>query len=162
MLRGPSGVGKTDGAKAIAAGLGLPYVFITCSTNTEIMDFIGQILPDVDIKKSPQAGNPYPTFEDITMDPATAYQKMTGEYIEDITEDDVYKKLIEIIETRSGSGDKHGFQYVDTPLIDAIRYGYLCEIQERATRFRLKRPDSRKQKDRAVLFFPQRPRSPIA
>ena len=38
LLRGPAGTGKTEGAKAIAAGLGLPYVKYTCSANTEIYD----------------------------------------------------------------------------------------------------------------------------
>ncbi len=48
LLRGPSGTGKTRSAKAIAAGLGLPYMAYTCSAGTEIFDFIGQIFPDTD------------------------------------------------------------------------------------------------------------------
>ena len=43
---GPAGTGKTEAAKAIAAGLGLPYLFYTCSANTEIFDLLGQMLPD--------------------------------------------------------------------------------------------------------------------
>lgn len=46
LLRGPAGTGKTEGAKAIAAGLHLPYVKYTCSANTEVYDFIGQVFPD--------------------------------------------------------------------------------------------------------------------
>lgn len=46
LLRGPAGTGKTMGAKAIAAGLGLPYLKYTCSADTEVYDFIGQIFPD--------------------------------------------------------------------------------------------------------------------
>ena len=42
MLRGPAGTGKTEGAKAIAAGLHLPYRCITCSANTEIFDGKGR------------------------------------------------------------------------------------------------------------------------
>ena len=38
LLRGPAGTGKTEGAKAIAAGLGLPYMKYTCSANTEVFD----------------------------------------------------------------------------------------------------------------------------
>lgn len=48
LLRGPAGTGKTEGAKAIAAGLGLPYVKYTCSANTEVFDFIGQVFPETD------------------------------------------------------------------------------------------------------------------
>ena len=48
LLRGPAGTGKTEGAKAIAAGLHLPYVKYTCSANTEVYDFIGQVFPETD------------------------------------------------------------------------------------------------------------------
>lgn len=73
MLRGPAGTGKTEGAKAIAAGLHLPYRCITCSANTEIFDLLGQILPDVDEKQLSLVGE-LPSFQDITLDPATAYE----------------------------------------------------------------------------------------
>ncbi|MEG0379462.1 MAG: ATPase, partial [Eubacterium sp.] len=33
MLRGPAGTGKTEGVRAVAAGLGLPYVFLTCAAD---------------------------------------------------------------------------------------------------------------------------------
>lgn len=137
MLRGPAGTGKTEGAKAIAAGLGLPYVHITCSANTEIMDLLGQILPDMDSFAPPvMAEGDLPTFEDIQMDPPTAYCKLTGAYDGAVTETEVYEKLIEVIEARAKADKpepeekKQGFRYVDTPLVNAIRYGYLVEIQE--------------------------------
>lgn len=81
MLRGISGAGKTEMAMAIAVGLGLPYVHITCSANTEISDLLGQMLPVCDNSDS---------------------------------------------ETNS----QQKFQYVDTPLVRALKYGYVCEIQE--------------------------------
>ena len=85
MLRGPAGTGKTEGAKAIAAGLHLPYRCITCSANTEIFDLLGQILPDVDEKQLSLVGE-LPSFQDITLDPATAYEKLTGTYDEKVSE----------------------------------------------------------------------------
>lgn len=134
LLRGPAGTGKTEGAKAIAAGLHLPYRCITCSANTEIFDLLGQILPDVDGKLSALQSE-YPTFQDIMMDPATAYQKMTGTYDEAVTEDAVYQKLIDTIfdemhEHYKNQSSHQKFKYVDTPLVEAIRYGYLIELQE--------------------------------
>lgn len=45
MLRGDPSVGKTAGARAIAAGLGLPYTFITCNAGTEMYNFIGDMMP---------------------------------------------------------------------------------------------------------------------
>lgn len=134
LLRGPAGTGKTEGAKAIAAGLHLPYRCITCSANTETFDLLGQILPDVDGKLSALQSE-YPTFQDIMMDPATAYQKMTGTYDESVTEDAVYQKLIDTIfdemhEHYKNQSSHQKFKYVDTPLVEAIRYGYLIELQE--------------------------------
>lgn len=52
LLRGPAGTGKTMGARAIAAGLGLPYMKYTCSAQTEIYDFIGQIFPDSEVSST--------------------------------------------------------------------------------------------------------------
>ena len=125
LLRGNAGTGKTEGAKAIAAGLGLPYLHLTCSANTEIFDILGQMMPVTDSKKHKAS---YPTFEDIRMDAATAYHKLTGEYREEITEDEVYDKLLEVIASdihNSEKDEKQHFAYVESPLIQAMRKGFL-------------------------------------
>lgn len=44
-LRGGAGSGKSEGTRAIAAGLNKPHVFYTCSADTEVFDFIGQVMP---------------------------------------------------------------------------------------------------------------------
>ena len=141
MMRGPAGTGKTEGAKAIASGLGLPYVHITCSANTEIFDLLGQMLPDVDgMGVQNTKDTELPTFDDIRFDPPTAYEKLTGEYDEKVTEDAVYDKLLEVIRVKameessdSEKKDTHQrFRYVDTPFVQAMRYGYLVELQEPA------------------------------
>lgn len=134
LLRGPAGTGKTEGAKAIAAGLHLPYRCLTCSANTEIFDLLGQILPDVDGRRTALERR-YPTFQDIMLDPASAYEVLTGTYNEEITEDEVYKKLIDTVfdEMHDYYAQKSGhqnFHYVDTPLVEAIRHGYVLELQE--------------------------------
>lgn len=100
LLRGPAGTGKTMGAKAIAAGLGLPYMKYTCSANTEIFDFTDMIFPETDavstgsseldrereILKS-MGGISYanvakllrlPDLDDMDYDPAGVYQALTG------------------------------------------------------------------------------------
>ena len=133
MMRGPAGTGKTEGAKAIAAGLGLPYMYYTCSANTEIYDFLGQMLPDTTEKAFHQ--KEYPSLTDVQMDPPSAYKKLTGIYDETITDAEVYDKLLETMRqdaealvADNATGQK--FRYVETPLIQAIRNGYLIEIQE--------------------------------
>ena len=134
LLRGPAGTGKTEGAKAIAAGLHLPYRCLTCSANTEVFDLLGQILPDVDGKRT-ALERQYPSFQDIMLDPAGAYEKLTGTYDETVSEDDVYKQLIDTIfeemhEYYSSRTSQQHFRYVDTPLVEAIRNGYVLELQE--------------------------------
>lgn len=100
LLRGPAGTGKTMGAKAIAAGLGLPYMKYTCSANTEIFDFTGMIFPETDAVStgSPEldrereilksmGGISYanvaklmrlPDLDDMDYDPVGVYQALTG------------------------------------------------------------------------------------
>jgi len=134
LFRGEAGTGKTMGAQAIAAGLNLPYTMMTCSANTEISDLIGQFIPD---GGGVNTGNPeleeLPKISDIIMHPPSVYQALTGEYDDDKTEDDVLQKLVEIAVGRLAmKEEKHGqrIRYVDTPLIEAIRYGYVLELQE--------------------------------
>lgn len=134
MMRGPAGTGKTEGARAIAAAMHLPYRFITCSANTEVFDLIGQILPATK-DTSQTEEKEYPSLTDIQMDPASAYYMLTGQYEESIDEFTVYKTLLEsvkrdAINSSEGSAPAREFEYVDTPLVDAIRNGYLLEIQE--------------------------------
>lgn len=133
MMRGPAGTGKTEGAKAIAAGIGLPYLYYTCSANTEIYDFLGQMLPETEDNSFSQ--KEYPSLMDIQMDPPSAYKKLTGIYDENVIDTEVYNKLLEVMEqdakalaNENSSGQR--FRYVETPLITAIRNGYLIEIQE--------------------------------
>lgn len=100
LLRGPAGTGKTMGAKAIAAGLGLPYMKYTCSANTEIFDFVGMIFPDSENATTGSAqldaerealmkmgGINYanvsklmnlPDLDDMDYDPAGVYLSLTG------------------------------------------------------------------------------------
>lgn len=129
MLRGEAGTGKTESAKAIAAGLGLPYLFYTCSSNTEIYDLVGQMLPT---NKKENGIREYPSLEDIQMDCSSAYYKLTGIYQEKITEQDVFSELIQTIEknVRAESTKEPQFEYIESPLIRAIKNGYVIEIQE--------------------------------
>ena len=100
LLRGPAGTGKTMGAKAIAAGLGLPYMKYTCSADTEVYDFIGQVFPETEYSSAgdadlaleretlkAQGGINYknvaelmklPDLDDMEYDPEGVYRAMTG------------------------------------------------------------------------------------
>lgn len=100
LLRGPAGTGKTAGAMAVAAGFGLPYVKYTCSANTEVFDFIGQVFPetaiqstgDADLDKERETLNQMggitfenmaklmglPGLDDMDYDPEGVYHALTG------------------------------------------------------------------------------------
>lgn len=100
LLRGPAGTGKTMGAKAIAAGLGLPYMKYTCSADTEVYDFIGQVFPETEHSSTGDAeldtqreqlkamgGINYrnvaelmklPDLDDMEYDPEGVYRALTG------------------------------------------------------------------------------------
>ena len=119
LLRGEAGTGKTMGAKAIAAGLGLPYMKYTCSAGTEIFDFIGQIFPDSENVSTGDAeldkereelkamgGINYenvaklmnlPDLEDIEFDPSGVYLKLTGKEKQDATTQDCMELVLNLV-----------------------------------------------------------------
>ena len=152
LLRGPAGTGKTEGAKAIAAGLHLPYMKYTCSSNSELFDFIGQFIPDDKKKKEEKvmSGSSFedklsslglPSMEDVEFDPAYAYQMATGIEKEDAKIRDVVKVIMEKmllssandVMPKSEQEASPSFRYQDTDFIRALKNGYLVEIQEPST-----------------------------
>lgn len=119
LLRGPAGTGKTMGAKAIAAGLGLPYMKYTCSAQTEIYDFIGQIFPDSETESTGDAvldaelkelkamgGINYqniakimklPELDDMDYDPEGVYKTLTGTVKTDATSQDCMAVVLGLV-----------------------------------------------------------------
>ena len=106
LLRGEAGTGKTETAKDIALGLGLPYVFVTCSSDTEIYDLLGQMMPNKP-NETPMSIDEYqnaygdldlnalPTATDISNDPEMAYKAITGKKKRDATEADCLAAIIQ-------------------------------------------------------------------
>lgn len=119
LLRGPAGTGKTMGAKAIAAGLGLPYVKYTCSAQTEIYDFIGQIFPnpeaestgdaalDAELKELKAMGGinyqniaklmKLPGLDDMDYDPEGVFKALTGTDKADATSQDCMEIVLNMV-----------------------------------------------------------------
>ncbi len=160
MLRGPAGTGKTMGAKAIAAGLGLPYMKYTCSAGSEIYDFIGQVLPVFDETSTGDAkldeerkelksmgGINYanvaklmklPELDDMDYDPTGVYESLTGVVKADATTQEcmsivlnrVADKIKELSKTVETPSKGQTYIYEETDFIKALKNGYLVEIQE--------------------------------
>lgn len=129
LLRGPAGTGKTMGAKAIAAGLGLPYMKYTCSAGTEIFDFIGQIFPDADGTSTGDAqldaeraqlksmgGVNYanvaklmnlPELDDIDYDPSGVYKALTGADNDTATSQDCMQVILDKVTKKVQELSKH-------------------------------------------------------
>lgn len=167
LFRGPAGSGKTMAAKAIASALNLPYMKLTCSSDTEIYDFVGQYVPVSNSETTDTEGvNPeieklnamggityenvaklmkLPDLACLEYDPEGTYERLTGEVKETVSVEECIKvvfdkitqKIQELVSTSSDGGQK--FSYVETDFINALKNGYLVEIQERAIRSQLKR-----------------------
>ena len=162
LLRGPAGTGKTMGAKAIAAGLGLPYMKYTCSAGTEIFDFVGMVFPNTEHstgnaqldqeREQLQAmgGVNYanvskllhlPDLDDMDYDPAGVYQALTGVENQAATPQDCMELVLEKVTEKvrqlsvsvEGEASSQTYTYVETDFIKALKNGYLVEIQEPST-----------------------------
>ena len=164
LLRGPAGTGKTEGAKAIAAGLHLPYVKYTCSANTEVYDFIGQVFPDTNDPSTGDAeldrerqelkemgGITYenvkkimglPDLDDMDYDPEGTYMLLTGHAKAGATSQDCMAEVMDQVTAKLQKlctvkpetvNAGQTYTYTETDFIRALKYGYVCEIQEPTT-----------------------------
>lgn len=104
--RGSAGTGKSSACEALAAALNRPYVFFTCSSDTEIFDFVGQVMPSQN-KTSPEAMRlmskfdklgginskniakvfGLPSLEDAEFMPEETYKELTGKDLDESLDD---------------------------------------------------------------------------
>lgn len=136
LLYGPSGTGKTEGSQAIAEMLGLPYYSLTCSADDDKFDLIGQLIPNTEkgtsftsTEEACRSLN-IPTFEDVENDYVASFMKLFGHAPGKLdSEADCYQEIANRLFDQNGQGD-NDFIYVESELIQAIKYGGFCEIQE--------------------------------
>ena len=130
---GESGGGKTSAAMALSLALGIPYVSVTFSANTEILDLLQSIAPEVEQEgysmPVQELLKNYPDSLECALDPVGSYERVTGQHKDDVTQEDVPVAICEKIAVQmKASGQR--FKYVDSPLARAFRCGYLVELQE--------------------------------
>lgn len=142
LLKGPAGTGKTQMSRAIAAALGLPYTHLTCDAGMELFSLVGTILPATGgvSDMTPEeftAQMDLPTVEDVYFDYRDAYCRLTGngKIPEGLAEHEVitllFNRQMEIMKSIcSGGCEGRDFVYVPSELIRAVKYGWVCEVQE--------------------------------
>ena len=120
LLRGPSGTGKSEGAKAIANGLGKPFVSVTGSANMELIDILGGMLPNVTGTASVESI----TLGDVMYAPEEVYKALTGEEKDSVTSEEVFSLLMDAKKSNSP------YIYQESDFVRAIRNGWVVEFQE--------------------------------
>ena len=136
LLYGPSGTGKTEGSQAIAEMLGLPYYTITCSADDDKFDLIGQLIPNTGKGKKDSSIEEtckeldIPSYSDVENDFKASFVRLFGREPGKLdSEADAYQEITRRL-LEKNTNDENDFVYVESELIQAIKNGGFCEIQE--------------------------------
>ena len=130
LWTGETGSGKSTAAAILAQLFNLPYTFLTINPDTILSDLYVNILPATDSasKDLDEITSQLPSATEITLDPECSYYQITGEKKQDATEEDCAKAIQEKYYSLMNSSN--GFIKVESPLVQAFRYGWVCELQE--------------------------------
>ena len=131
MSAGESGTGKTTNAKMVAQLLGMPYYFFTCGEGTDETDLVSAMLPNIGGGEAASAAQ-LPTFEDMMMDPASALERVSGSYEEEISREEAFQKILSAMYQtgfHNGQGEKD-YIMVESSIVTACRRPSVIEIQE--------------------------------
>lgn len=115
LLKGPTGTGKTQTSKAIASALGLPYTHQTCDAGMELFNLIGTILPATN------------GVADMSAEEMAAQLDLPSIEVIQL----LFKKTMDFVKSICSKGTEgKDFVYVPSELIKAVKYGWVCEVQE--------------------------------
>lgn len=124
FLFGGPGSGKSEGAKGIASALGIPAVHIECSANTDETVFTENIIPKIGRKNCSRKMSFADLRQIVDLSPDTAYEQITGEYKEDVTEEECYEAFF------SSSDSGVSYETVESDFVKAVENGWLVTIEE--------------------------------
>lgn len=141
FLFGEPGSGKTEGARAIASALGLPFTHISMSANSDEFVFTGNIIPVVDgvsenalpvLDIVKQYGGMDEFIEYAELSPDTIYQELTGTYNENATISDCVIAYANAIAKTKSKTTSNGvsYKFVESDFCKAIEQGWLVTIEE--------------------------------
>lgn len=131
MSAGESGTGKTTNARMVAQMLGLPYYSFTCGEGTDEVDLVSSMIPNIGGNKAEETAA-FPTYEDMMMDPASALERVTGIYEEEIDKETAFQEILSRIYQKgyqSGQGKKD-YIMVESSIVTGCRRPSIIEIQE--------------------------------
>lgn len=130
LWTGETGSGKSTAAAIMAQLFNLPYTFLTINPDTILSDLYVNILPATESEKQDLEAitSSLPSATDITLDPAASYFAITGQSKPDASEEDCARAIQE--KYYSLINRSNGFIKVESPLVQAFRYGWVCELQE--------------------------------
>lgn len=131
MSAGDAGTGKSTNAKIVAQLLGLPYYFFTCGEGTDEVDLVSSMVPNIGTSKH-QGKQDLPTFRDMMMDPASALERVSGVYEEDIDAESAFGKIMDLLYQegfKKGKKEKD-FCLMESSIVTGCRRPSLIEIQE--------------------------------
>lgn len=131
MSAGESGTGKTTNARMVAQMLGLPYYSFTCGEGTDEVDLVSSMIPNIGGNKAEETAA-FPTYEDMMMDPASALERVTGIYEDEIDKETAFQEILSHIYQKgyqSGQGEKD-YIMVESSIVTGCRRPSVIEIQE--------------------------------
>lgn len=131
MSAGESGTGKTTNARMVAQMLGLPYYSFTCGEGTDEVDLVSSMIPNISGMKGEEAAV-FPTYKDLMMDPASALERVTGTYEEEIDQETAFKEILSRIYQKGYEGGMSEKDYimVESSIVTGCRRPSVVEIQE--------------------------------
>lgn len=131
LMVGEAGSGKSSAAAILAQLLNLPYVFYTFNPDTILSDLYVNVLPNNKVVTKDEFKSLSEELIDCTSinyDAAGQYEKLTGIKKDDATEGDCIAAIIE--KQYALLNKSSDYMYVESPLVQAFRNGYVCELQE--------------------------------
>ncbi|MCR5230496.1 MAG: AAA family ATPase, partial [Solobacterium sp.] len=134
ILAEPSSTGKSKFCDFISYLTGLPIVRFGCSPDTDRNQLTLDLIPNasgegegmLSLQKFLASA---PSAEEMVFNPLGSYERITGETKPEATASDCRDALASRV-SEIASRQAGGFRYVYSPLVQAMKYGWICEIQE--------------------------------